>query len=274
MSGSHASGHPRGSGGINPLTGEPVARPSSRQRADPHDDLGAGGSGANGGGNSAAVGPARPKGRVRKKAYVGLFFPLFFPTPKASDACLNHLFNQCRSNLASPGPDDPRVKAATEDPYGHGMNMQFSADSPQTYADAMVDPGAALDQGPQDGEDKVYCFCEQQGAGGTMIGCDSGFCEREWVGDRFHSVYPPMDRMLRFDRVVPASVFVQFHIDCVGLSKPPSGVWYCDECKAKGAGAAAGPTSASSGNGGGRGGASLRGQRGGATNGSKRRKIA
>ncbi|ODV90191.1 hypothetical protein CANCADRAFT_147910 [Tortispora caseinolytica NRRL Y-17796] len=49
----------------------------------------------------------------------------------------------------------------------------------------------------------VYCYC-QQVSYGEMVGCDGAECEREW-----------------------------FHLPCVGLSAPPKGQWFCDECSAK-----------------------------------------
>lgn len=53
------------------------------------------------------------------------------------------------------------------------------------------------------GDDNVYCFC-RQGSRGNMIGCDGSDCDIEW-----------------------------FHLDCVGLSAPPSGTWYCESCRKK-----------------------------------------
>ncbi|KAI9208125.1 uncharacterized protein BJ171DRAFT_234887 [Polychytrium aggregatum] len=48
--------------------------------------------------------------------------------------------------------------------------------------------------------EQLYCFCKQVSYG-DMIGCDSQTCDVEW-----------------------------FHLDCVGLSEPPSGEWYCPRC--------------------------------------------
>ncbi|KAK9464817.1 hypothetical protein V1512DRAFT_267500 [Lipomyces arxii] len=49
----------------------------------------------------------------------------------------------------------------------------------------------------------VYCYC-QQVSYGEMVACDGRDCKREW-----------------------------FHLPCVGLSAPPKGQWFCDECAAK-----------------------------------------
>lgn len=60
-------------------------------------------------------------------------------------------------------------------------------------------------------DENLYCFC-QRGSFGEMIGCDSDECKFEWV--RLH--------YLR-----------QFHIGCVGVSKPLPQTWVCSDCLAK-----------------------------------------
>ncbi|PWN18561.1 hypothetical protein BCV69DRAFT_284865 [Microstroma glucosiphilum] len=54
--------------------------------------------------------------------------------------------------------------------------------------------------GGDEADERRYCFCNNVSYG-DMIGCDDDACEREW-----------------------------FHLGCVGLTKPPSGTWYCDDC--------------------------------------------
>ncbi|KAK9450549.1 uncharacterized protein V1518DRAFT_414125 [Limtongia smithiae] len=49
----------------------------------------------------------------------------------------------------------------------------------------------------------VYCYC-QQVSFGEMVACDAPDCKREW-----------------------------FHLPCVGLSAPPKGQWFCNECAIK-----------------------------------------
>lgn len=49
----------------------------------------------------------------------------------------------------------------------------------------------------------LYCYCNQVSYG-EMVGCDGSDCAREW-----------------------------FHLPCIGLTQPPRGKWYCDECKAQ-----------------------------------------
>ncbi|KAI7855003.1 hypothetical protein BDC45DRAFT_507494 [Circinella umbellata] len=49
----------------------------------------------------------------------------------------------------------------------------------------------------------LYCYCRQVSFG-EMVGCDGENCPYEW-----------------------------FHMECVGLTAPPKGSWYCDECLAE-----------------------------------------
>ncbi|EGF80585.1 hypothetical protein BATDEDRAFT_24326 [Batrachochytrium dendrobatidis JAM81] len=49
-------------------------------------------------------------------------------------------------------------------------------------------------------DEQLYCFC-QQVSYGEMIACDNEDCPHEW-----------------------------FHLECVGLSEPPNGVWFCKDC--------------------------------------------
>jgi len=54
-------------------------------------------------------------------------------------------------------------------------------------------------------DSKVYCYCRcPYDEVSEMIGCDSPNCPIEW-----------------------------FHFDCVGISVPPIGTWYCPECRKK-----------------------------------------
>ncbi|GMM47884.1 histone acetyltransferase [Pichia kluyveri] len=53
-------------------------------------------------------------------------------------------------------------------------------------------------------DDELYCFC-QQVSYGEMVACDNPNCKYEW-----------------------------FHYDCVGLKEPPSGVWFCPDCRKDG----------------------------------------
>ncbi|KAF5098414.1 hypothetical protein D0Z03_001215 [Geotrichum reessii] len=52
-------------------------------------------------------------------------------------------------------------------------------------------------------EEQVYCYC-QQVSFGEMVGCDGPDCKIEW-----------------------------FHLPCIGLSQPPVGQWFCNDCAKK-----------------------------------------
>lgn len=59
---------------------------------------------------------------------------------------------------------------------------------------------------PEEGdanEEQVYCYC-QQVSFGEMVGCDGPDCKIEW-----------------------------FHLPCIGLSQPPVGQWFCNDCAKK-----------------------------------------
>ncbi|ORX54620.1 hypothetical protein DM01DRAFT_1322020 [Hesseltinella vesiculosa] len=68
--------------------------------------------------------------------------------------------------------------------------------------DALQHAQAALSQSdlPIDPNEPVYCYCRQVSYG-DMIACDNEECEIEW-----------------------------FHNECVGLTDPPKGKWYCRDC--------------------------------------------
>jgi hypothetical protein len=52
-----------------------------------------------------------------------------------------------------------------------------------------------------------------------MIACDNSDCELEWV------------RVMSF--IVPSIhlTYHKFHYGCVGLSEPPEGEWFCEDCR-------------------------------------------
>ena len=59
------------------------------------------------------------------------------------------------------------------------------------------------DEDGGDGDDRKYCVCRHVSYG-NMVACDNDDCEFEW-----------------------------FHWGCVGMTKEPTGTWYCDACKVK-----------------------------------------
>jgi len=54
---------------------------------------------------------------------------------------------------------------------------------------------------PIDPNEPTYCLCNRVSFG-EMVGCDNPDCKIEW-----------------------------FHFECVGLTSPPKGKWYCPDCK-------------------------------------------
>ena len=72
--------------------------------------------------------------------------------------------------------------------------------------DLVEEEAAYGEDGEGDGDgadDRTYCYCNRVSFG-NMIGCDDNECAREW-----------------------------FHLSCVGLTDPPKGEWYCDECRSR-----------------------------------------
>ena len=67
------------------------------------------------------------------------------------------------------------------------------------------DDGSEYNPGAEDEDTREYCFCRTRSYG-EMVGCENDECPYEW-----------------------------FHLECVGLKKPPSEsvVWYCPECRTK-----------------------------------------
>jgi len=55
---------------------------------------------------------------------------------------------------------------------------------------------------PIDPNEPTYCICNRVSFG-EMVGCDNAECKVEW-----------------------------FHFECVGLTTPPKGKWYCPDCQA------------------------------------------
>jgi len=55
---------------------------------------------------------------------------------------------------------------------------------------------------PIDPNEPTYCICNRVSFG-EMVGCDNTECKVEW-----------------------------FHFECVGLTNPPKGKWYCPDCTA------------------------------------------
>lgn len=93
----------------------------------------------------------------------------------------------------------PHRKPTPESAAGGGAASLGGANAGQSggASVAAVAPSSVNGDEP---DDTRYCFCENVSYG-DMIGCDNDNCEREW-----------------------------FHLECIGLTRPPSGTWYCDPC--------------------------------------------
>lgn len=97
--------------------------------------------------------------------------------------------------------DHPNIHAS-----GPGNTRQGSDDDSDGPEDEelMMEPEVGIEgEGFDEGDDgqQLYCYCNRVSFG-NMIGCDDEACQKEW-----------------------------FHLQCVGLSTPPKGEWYCDECQ-------------------------------------------
>ncbi|ORZ24491.1 hypothetical protein BCR42DRAFT_403057 [Absidia repens] len=68
-----------------------------------------------------------------------------------------------------------------------------------TRQNPAMNTGALMEQDIDPNEPR-YCYCNQVSFG-DMVACDGENCEKEW-----------------------------FHYACVGLSEPPAGKWFCDDC--------------------------------------------
>lgn len=102
--------------------------------------------------------------------------------------------------------------------------------------------GEGEEEGEEEAEDETpYCFCRKSSYGEVrlpiylplfityedvhctykqMIACDNVACQYEWV------------RLYDFNREARSlTVFLQFHLACVGLKEVPSAQWYCEVCK-------------------------------------------
>ncbi|KAF6754229.1 hypothetical protein DFP72DRAFT_1068677 [Ephemerocybe angulata] len=88
-------------------------------------------------------------------------------------------------------------------PVSRGAAAATAAASVSANVDMAVNTSAEGQDVDGDADDTRYCTCNGVSFG-EMIACDDETCEKEW-----------------------------FHLLCVGLEAPPSGKWYCEECKAK-----------------------------------------
>lgn len=78
-------------------------------------------------------------------------------------------------------------------------NTTFNPSSPSTFDFAANSQANSFYQR----DDTKYCICRQISYG-EMVACDNDECEYEW-----------------------------FHYDCVGITAPPKGEWFCNPCLKK-----------------------------------------
>jgi len=91
-------------------------------------------------------------------------------------------------------------KVQEKKPVDNGKAQSRKRPAPENPADARV-LNVDIDM-PIDPNEPTYCVCNRVSFG-EMVGCDNSDCKVEW-----------------------------FHFECVGLTNPPKGKWYCPECTA------------------------------------------
>jgi len=114
------------------------------------------------------------------------------------------------------GPYDAKTPLKDK---GKGRGKPEGDTSPLILAPPIVTPSPARKKGdiplpadarvkavdidmPIDPNEPTYCICNRVSFG-EMVGCDNSDCKVEW-----------------------------FHFECVGLTHPPKGKWYCPDCNA------------------------------------------
>jgi hypothetical protein len=100
--------------------------------------------------------------------------------------------------------DEAEPEPPPPQPVVHNVQSQYE-DAIESFTRAHPSEGMMQQ------DSKLYCYCKcPYDEVSEMIGCDSHECPIEW-----------------------------FHFDCVGISVPPIGTWFCPECRKKQALAAA-----------------------------------
>jgi chromatin modification-related protein YNG2 len=132
-----------------------------------------------------------------------------------------------------PAPSRPSLSARSSGTSYHPQNRSSSrADRHKSVstvsdvdldADVDVDAEGEIELGETDGDDTIYCTCQNKSYG-EMIGCDNDNCEFEWVSLR------PSHSTLSCPVFGGRTDVVQFHIKCVGVTPPLPETWYCPDC--------------------------------------------
>jgi len=123
-------------------------------------------------------------------------------TSDGSDASTNDNNPSTRTRAPAPTPND--TKATTPVSVG-GLETgdEESGEAESEVAESGEeddDEGESDESEPGSEDDTLYCIC-QQVAHGDMVACENTACIYEW-----------------------------FHFACVGLTRVPTGKWYCPEC--------------------------------------------
>lgn len=100
------------------------------------------------------------------------------------------------------GADEPGPQAVLSRGGGEKRRRRDAEDANDTSLTGPPQPPSRR-RHDLDKNEPVYCYCEQ-GSYGDMVGCDGPDCKREW-----------------------------FHLGCIGLSAPPKGQWFCEDCQAR-----------------------------------------
>lgn len=85
-------------------------------------------------------------------------------------------------------------------------NLLQTKDTQSTHLTAQIQDQEMLqleqeEEQEEEPEEKEYCYC-RKGEYGSMVACDNPECPNEW-----------------------------FHFDCVNITSPPEGEWFCPTCQ-------------------------------------------
>jgi inhibitor of growth protein 3 len=100
--------------------------------------------------------------------------------------------------------DHPNIHGTSAQGNSTRPGSDDDSEGPEDEDPELLEPEIGIEgEGFDEGDDgqQLYCYCNRVSFG-NMIGCDDEACQKEW-----------------------------FHLQCVGLSTPPKGEWYCDECQ-------------------------------------------
>ncbi|KAI8062310.1 uncharacterized protein B0P05DRAFT_556512 [Gilbertella persicaria] len=100
--------------------------------------------------------------------------------------------------------DDTSWRLDRKRPSPHdGLFVKKSRTLHSSRPNPALEHNGALPELDIDPNEPKYCYCNQVSFG-DMVACDGENCEKEW-----------------------------FHYACVGLTEPPIGKWYCEDCSAE-----------------------------------------